>query len=203
MLTFSPNAKEKRKALGVRKEERSMNHEETLTGLIEKLKRNREKVPLDVLKTKYAAAYNQLCDSIKAELKYIALQFPPWLTGRKIRQDYIDEIIELFNRLYQEGGYSKKLGRAAFKDMDPAAAIRIAKEIAANFETEVEQLVSSKSCLYATQPCWTTDNPETPKIYNDLLRMFWDDKLQGWREPEPGETEPAILIFLNKGEKKE
>ena len=68
---------------------------------------------------------------------------------------------------------------------------------------EVEKLVSSKSCLYATQPCWNPESPEKPKIYNDLLRMFWDDDRQGWREPEPGETEPAILIFLNKGEKKE
>ena len=203
ILTFSPNAKEKRKALGVRKEENSMSHEETLTGLIDKLRRNREKVPLDVLKTKYAAAYSQLCDSIKEELKRMAVRWPSWLEGRKIRKDYIDEMIDLFNRLYDEGGYSKKLGRAAFKNMDPAEAIRITNEIAANFETEVEKLVSSKSCLYATQPCWNPESPEKPKIYNDLLRMFWDDDRQGWREPEPGETEPAILIFLNKGEQKE
>ena len=59
-----------------------MSHEETLTGLIDKLRRNREKVPLDVLKTKYAAAYNQLCDSIKEELKRMAENWPPWLEGR-------------------------------------------------------------------------------------------------------------------------
>ena len=105
-----------------------MNHEETLTGLIEKYRRNREAVPIDVLKTKYAVAYNKLCDSIKDELKYIALQFPPWITGRQIRVEYADEIIELFNRLYAEGEYSKKLGRAAFKDMNPAEAIRIAAD---------------------------------------------------------------------------
>lgn len=176
-----------------------MNYEETLTGLIEKYRRNREAVPIGVLKTKYAVAYNKLCDSIKDGLKYIALQFPPWITGRQIRVEYAGEIIELFNRLYAEGGYSKKLGRAAFKDMNPAEAIRIANEIAANFGAELENYVSTKSCLYATQPCWKVKEPEKPKIYNDLLGLFYDDATGSWREPEPGEMQPAVLIFIDKG----
>ena len=177
-----------------------MNHEEKLTALIEKYRKNRENVPLDTLKTKYAVPYNQLIEEIKAELKYIAVQFPPWLKSRSIRQEYADEIAEIFNRLYEAGGYSRKLGAAAFKNRDAPEAIRIAKEIAATFQREVEEYTAAKACLYATEPCWNQEAPQTPKIYNDLLRMFWDEGLQAWREPEPGETEPAILIFLNKGE---
>ena len=179
-----------------------MNHEETLTALIEKYRKNRENVPLETLKTKYAVPYNKLIEDIKAELKSIAVQFPPWLNGRKIRKEYTEEICEIFNRLYEAGGYSKKLGTAAFKNWDAPEAIRIANEIAATFQQEVEAYTTAKACLYATEPCWRQDNPERPKIYNDLLRMFWDEERQAWREPEPGETEPAILIFIDKGKNK-
>ena len=179
-----------------------MNHEETLTALIEKYRKNRENVPLETLKTKYAVPYNKLIEDIKAELKSIAVQFPPWLEGRKIRKEYTEEICEIFNRLYEAGGYSKKLGTAAFKNRDAPEAIRIANEIAAAFQQEVEAYTTTKACLYATQPCWNPENPERPKIYNDLLRMFWDEERQAWREPEPGETEPAILIFIDKGKNK-
>ena len=180
-----------------------MNHEEKLTGLIEKYRKNREKVPLEVLKTKYAAAYNQLIEDIKAELKHIALQFPPWLEGRKVRREYVDDISDIFNRIYAEGGYSKMLGRLAFKEMEADAALYTAQQINKKFIAALEEYVSSKACLYATASCWIPEHPQTPKIYNDFLRMFWDEERKEWREPEPGEQEPAILIFLNKGEKKE
>ena len=81
-----------------------MNHEEKLTGLIEKYRKNRENVPLETLKTKYAAPYNQLIESIKEELKHIALQFPPWLEGRRVREEYITELSDIFNRIYAAGG---------------------------------------------------------------------------------------------------
>ena len=176
-----------------------MNHEEKLTGLIEKYRKNREKVPLEVLKTKYAAAYSQLIEDIKAELKHIALQFPPWLEGRKVRREYVDDISEIFNRIYAEGGYSKMLGRLAFKEMEADAAIYTAQQINKKFIAALEEYVSSKACLYATGPCFNPKNPQTPKIYNDFLRMFWDEERKEWREPEPGEQEPAVLIFVDKG----
>ena len=176
-----------------------MTHEETLTAQIDKMRRNREKVPLEVLKTKYAAAYNALCESIKDELKHIALQFPPWLEGRKVKKEYADEMAQIFNEIFTAGGYSKMLGRLAFKEMDAEAAIYTAQQINKKFLAALDEYVSTKACLYATAPCWNPEHPEKPKIYNDLLELFYDDATGSWREPEPEEMQPAVLIFIDKG----
>lgn len=182
-----------------------MTHEEHLKEMIAKLKVNREKVPIEILKTKYAEPYNKLCEGIKAELKHIALQFPPWIEGRQIKAEYGEEIEKLTEELYAAGGYSKKLGAAAFKNYDAGEAIRIAGQFTQELEAALEDYTRTKSCLYATAQCWPglADQPQTPKIYNDLLRMFWDEAAGGWREPRPGEQEPAILIFIDKGEGKQ
>ncbi len=175
-----------------------MEHDEILAGLVEKLRRNREKVPLKVLKTRYAAAYNLLCSQICEELNCIALKLPNWLEGKEAPEKYILEIAEIFNRLYAEGGYAKALGLLVFKEMNARGAAHAARELNRMFTQALEEYALTKCCLYVPESCLDPEHPQAPKIYNAMLSLFWDEERRAWRKPRPGELQPAILIFIDR-----
>lgn len=174
-----------------------------LEAFLAKLKLNKEKVPLDVLKTKYKAGYEKLTTDIKAEavelIKPIATRPPEWLADCKIKTEYMEEIAAAFNGIYEAGGYAKKIGTALYKHYSIEEARKLAEEINQKYREELLKIFHQKTCLYAAGPCWTEDNPETPLIYNDLVDKFWSEDTGEWitREKPPGD---AILIFI-KGDK--
>ena len=73
-----------------------------LERLVLKLKHNREKVPLDVLKTKYAAGYTALSRNI----------------CRRVSPAFADEGIALINDTIAGSGILKELSRSLFGQMD-------------------------------------------------------------------------------------
>lgn len=106
-------------------------HKTAITSFLTKLRKNRENVPAELLKTKYAAAYGQLCDGIKAELRAMITDALPRI---RIRQDLAAGAADAVNSAYAEGGYPELLGQAAFKDMDPKKAAGIAQKAASDME---------------------------------------------------------------------
>lgn len=180
-----------------------MEEKKTVEELIERLRLNREKVPAELLKTRYKQAYEQLLEDIKTglmdRLKPIAFKLPEWVP-KKLPEAYVNEIIDAANRIYKDGEYAKKIGRAVFKRYSFQEAEKLAEEINKTFAKELITIARSKDCLYATVACWLADNPQTPKIYNDFVGKFYDEANNRWRDPEPGEKEPAILIFIQKEE---
>lgn len=182
-----------------------MEQAEKLAALLQKLKANKEKVPLDVLKTKYKAAYEQLCQEIKETaqnyLKEKTIRTPDFLQGIKARNKYIDELAEIWNQLYEGGGYPKKIGNALYKNYSIAEAEALAEEVNKSFQEKALKYFHSKTCLYATAECFDLEDTKTPKIYNDLIDKFWDEETKTWREPRDDERQNALLIFV--GDKKE
>lgn len=182
-----------------------MEQAEKLAALLQKLKANKEKVPLEVLKTKYKAAYEQLCQDIKDEaqkyLKQVIVKSPDFLEGTKIKNKYMDELVDIYNQLYESGDYAKKIGHALFKNYSIPEAEALAKEVSAVFREEALKYFHSKTCLYATAECFDLKDTKTPKIYNDLIDKFWDEETGTWREPRDDERQNALLIFV--GDKKE
>lgn len=180
-----------------------MEKAENIEDLLAKLKLNKEKVPLDVLITKYKAGYEKLTGQIKERgieiIRPIAAGLPELLKDCKIKREYIDEFVAAFDRVYEAGGYAKKIGTALYKHYSMEEARKIAEEINQQYQEELLKIFHQKTCLYAAGPCWIEDNPETPLIYNDFVDKFWSEETGEWitREKPPGD---AILIFI-KGDK--
>ena len=68
---------------------------EELARLLSTLKHNREKVPLDVLRTKYRKGYDALCASISRCASDYAKQIT--LQGIRIHRDCLDEAVSIIN----------------------------------------------------------------------------------------------------------
>lgn len=172
---------------------------EKLTVLLEKYRKNRENVPLEVLQTKYKDAYEKLKAEIKTEAqaltRTIAMKMPPWLEGQPIKQEYAEEMAGAFNQLYEAGGYAKKIGQAIYKHYSITEALQIAGEINGKYQEALLKIFHQKTCLYTTAENWDPENPVTPRIYNDLVDKFWDEKKGEWitAEKPPGN---ALLLFI-------
>ena len=88
---------------------------EELAKLLTTLKHNREKVPLEVLKTKYRKGYTGLCADIKCKASDYAAKVA--LRGIRIHKDYLDEAVPIVNGTIEHSGLLKQLSRAAFLPM--------------------------------------------------------------------------------------
>lgn len=175
-----------------------MEQEEKLKTLLDKLRRNKEKVPLEILKTRYKDACEKLLAEISAEavklIQPVAAELPGWLDGRKVRQEYIGEIESAFNRIYKDGGYAKKIGTALYRHYSLDEARKLSGEINRLFRIELQKLFHQKTCLYTTAENWDPENPVPPRIYNDLVDRFWDGENCRWvTEDKPQGA--ALLIF--------
>lgn len=176
-----------------------MEQAEKLASLLEKLRRNKEKVPLEVLKTKYKAAYEKLIAEIKTEaqaiIKPIVARPPSWLEGQLIKQEYNEEIAAIFNQLYQEGGYAKRIGQALYKRYSADEARQLAEEINQKYQEGLLKIFHQATCLYTTAENWDPENPVTPRIYNNLVDKFWNEEMGEWTtgEKPPGN---ALLLFI-------
>ena len=183
-----------------------MEQAEKLAADLEKLRKNKERIPLDVLKTRYKTAYEQLTGDIKTEavtvLKPIATQPPEWLKDCRIKAAYIEEIAAAFNSMYEAGSYAKKIGAALYKRYSLQEAEQIAREINGKYLQELTRIFHEKTCLYTTAENWDPDNPVTPRIYNDLVDKFWKEETGEWITEDKPEV-PALLIFITGDKPKE
>ena len=94
--------------------------------------------------------------------------------------------------------YEKKLGTAAFRDMDPEKTIRIAHDLRTAFKAKTEGYIMRQTCICASESCFARERPHPPKIYNRVLNQFWDGKLRRWRDPKEEELGNSILIVLKE-----
>ena len=80
------------------------------------LKNNRDKVPLEILKTKYKSGYDELCKNISLTATKYTKQVI--LYGICIHRDYLDEAILIINSAIEESGLLRALSMAAFCKQD-------------------------------------------------------------------------------------
>ena len=92
----------------------SAKHE--LEALLHTLQRNREKVPLEVLKTTYKSGYDALCQKIKTAANDYLFQII--FSEMRIHKDYIEEGVPLINDAIKSSGIPKQLSAAAFEHQD-------------------------------------------------------------------------------------
>lgn len=98
---------------------------------IKVLKKNRDSVPLDVLKSKYAKAYCQLVDDIKELATEVITHYSYGFILIKAADK--ERVAAKINKAAAQAGIAKKCSRLIFKDYDLGAAIREAE----NFREQI------------------------------------------------------------------
>ena len=158
-------------------------NEGDLGALLQKLKANREKVPTQMLKTKYAAAYGRLKAQINEALKEEASRIPEWaLPGQPVPPWFPEIVGGIFARALDSS--LAKLRTAVYRHYDAAEALSIAREVNRRFVDALAGYVGGCSCLVVDMR-----EPDKPKIYNYYLGMYWEDT-GTWREPREDEAVP-------------
>ena len=96
-----------------------------LEAKINTYKKNRENIPLDVLKSKYAKAYNQLIEDIKHGAEVLVQYYA--YEGIMIKQKDIKSFMPKIDAAHEAYDLNKKVSRLIFKEYNLAAAIEEAK----------------------------------------------------------------------------
>lgn len=145
---------------------------EELSKLLTTLKHNREKVSLDVLKTKYRKGYDTLCAGIKRAASDYAKQIA--LCGIRIHKDYLDEAVSIINGTIARSGILKQLSGAAFSHQDITEFESLAGMLHEEILADLESLYAKHLGLYITQEC--LENPDIPPmIYCKVNHCIWQD----------------------------
>ncbi len=145
---------------------------EELAKLLATLKHNREKVPLDVLKTKYKKGYAALCADIKRKASDYAAKVA--LNGIRIHKDYLDEAVPIINGTIERSGILKQLSGAAFSRQDIAEFDSLAGTLREKILAGLEPFYEKHLALYITPEC--LEDPDTlPLIYCVASNCFWQD----------------------------
>ena len=156
---------------GTREKEAARLREE-LARLLSTLKHNRDKVPLDVLRTKYKKGYDALCASISRCASDYAKQTA--LHGIRIHRDCIDEAVPIIDGAIAESGILRQLAAAAFRHQDIAEFDSLAGALRERLLAKLEPFYMRHLGLYITQEC--LENPDAaPLLYCTANHCIWQD----------------------------
>lgn len=126
------------------------------------LKRNREHVSLELLKTRYATGYANLCRSIKQTAS--AYLKETVLCGIRIQEDYATEGIDLIQKCIDDSGLLKQLSIAAFYNQNIAEFDVHAARLREKIQIELEDFYCRHLGFYLS--CQCLEEPYlSPKIY--------------------------------------
>ena len=95
--------------------------------LLDSLKRNKENVPLETLKTKYSKPYEQLTKSIQSMTREILQDVA--LNGLQIVQAEAEQKYLEINSAIRESGIMKKASQAAFIQQDADLVLEYAGQL--------------------------------------------------------------------------
>lgn len=89
-------------------------------------KKNRENIPLDVLKSKYAKAYNRLIEDIEHGAEQIVSHYAH--EGIRVRTKDIKSIVPKFDAAIEADGLNRRVSHLIFKEYNLKGAIEEAKK---------------------------------------------------------------------------
>ena len=169
---------------------------EELKALVQKMKINKEKVPEELQKTKYAKSFKELTEQIKAKGNEIIQN--EFTKGIVIAKDdggtkLMDEIQKPIQNKGQSG-MGKAFGAALLKQYDVDKFLELVENIRIEIWNMWIPYWQEHCCLYVTPECWETDGP-TPKVYNELTDEFLVDEKQNiWEKHPEWKTEQRTII---------
>lgn len=146
---------------------------ESLAKLLTTLKHNREKVPLDVLKTKYKKGYESLCADIKCRASDYATKIV--FDGIRIHKDYLAEVVSIINGTIERSGILKQLSRAAFSHQDIVEFDSLVEVLRKDILADLKPFYEKHLALYITQEC--LESPDVmPLIYCVATHCVWQNE---------------------------
>ena len=146
---------------------------QSLSALLDKLKRNRELVSLSELKTKYRKPYTALCEDIRAATS--AYVNKAVLQGIRIRKEYSKEAIAIIETSIKQSGLLRQISAAAFKRQDIKEIEQLSHTLNKQIAAALEPFYYQHLGLYLTEDCFA-DPPRTPDIYSDVNGCILRDR---------------------------
>lgn len=144
--------------------------ESSLQKLLSILKKNREQVPRDELRTKFRNAYYQLLGQINRLLwHYICAR----LTDRLYKNPYMPENpqIEALQQAIDESGLIPEISRCVSRTYSLTAIDPLIQELKSKVETALWPFVNLETCLVAD----LDHMDQEPIIYNTITKQIWVD----------------------------
>ena len=171
-----------------------MNLEETeqkLIKLLAILKKNRDHVPLDELRTKYRTAYIKLCQEIwDACASYItAICFHDF----RCNVLYWEECKKILLKAKQDSGIIPQIHNALYQRQSIGEVRELAQKLRTHYQEALEPFYSAHSCLLLIEECFD-EPPAIPPLYNKVTGYFYEDG--AWVEKPKGS--PEILTHIQQ-----
>ena len=104
--------------------------------LTDTLKRNRENVPLEVLKTKYKKGYDALAKNLSRTASgYVLLKV---LHDIQIHMDFQEPVMQLINRTTEQSHFLQQISHSIFEKQDLEECDRLAEQLRQKILDELE-----------------------------------------------------------------
>lgn len=160
-----------------------------------KYDKNKTLVPKSELEGKYKKAYeklkNQLEDDIRRYMTAVVFD------GIKLATSDYGMFINKFNSLYEQKGYSRRIGTAAFKDLNLQAIQNIVSELRSDVCGLFNQYMDKHICLCITDANMAPESTEKPIIFNDITNAYWNYDKKEWCG-FAGTLQNGVLVYLDE-----
>lgn len=143
-----------------------------LEKLLNTLKTNRDKVPLNILKTKYKKGYEELRRNIRNTTTEYVKQVA--LHGIRIHKDYVDECIAIIDKSLQESELLKEISKAAFCKQSITEITTLALKLRKTILEALDPFYGRHTFLYITPEC-LEEPDKLPEFYCFANRCIWKD----------------------------
>lgn len=155
---------------------------------LEKYQKNKTRVSPEDLAGKYRVPFQKLKAQLADELSlYLKLYSLERLVIRRDDLGYLDAFADDVNRVFEDSGIGKRVGRAAFQEYDLDQVKQLAEELRIQiYEKAWVPYFRKHIGLYITTECLSKENPQSPRIYNSLVDKFWDEGTGMWVNFEGG-----------------
>lgn len=160
---------------------------------VQKLKTNKEKVPLDVLKTKYKKPYEELLNRIKDISSEIYRR--KMFDGITIQNGDSDVLVAQIQNAVDER--MKEVSHSLYREYDVDKFLEIAEQMHTTVNNLWIPYWQSHCGLYVLPENWE-EGGGTPRVYNDLTNEFCVDMEKNVWEKHP-EWENENRCFITAG----
>lgn len=152
---------------------------------LEKLRKNKENVPVELLRTRYAKSYARLCGKIRTEMQavlreFVVLGVPFAANDSEGVREYLRKCQQIIDEEDRAGGF-EGMNRVLFTEYSVEKAIQEILPVYTRIREEAYGPYWRKHCSIRIHP-----ETGTKEIYNDLIGMFWDPGRKLWIRPSDG-----------------
>ena len=159
----------------------------SLQKLLSTLKLNRERVPLETLKSVYRVPYEEL----KAQIRESVQEFVLLVACRHllINPEFsLEEQTAVVQDAIDRSRIPKEIGRSITRDYDVPKIHRMALKLREEIEAALWPYIDRETCLVAD----LADIEKTPVIYNTLTRQVYQEG--EWKD-HPLDLRGKLLIY--------